>query len=485
MKLLLAVLAFGALGGAVVGKAEASASVQAASPPTVTLLTPAQGAVLSGRLRLSAAAVDDVGVTQVKYYVDGVEVEQDSTPPDWSEEWDSATVANGWHSVSARARDAEGNWGESAAVSVLVQNQGPVPTVTLTKPAGGAVLSGMVILAASASDDVGVTQVKYYVDGVEVEQDSTPPDWSEEWDSAGTADGWHSISAKARDAAGNWGVSAVVSVLVQNSGPAPLPVDGDPVIAAAGDIATAGSGDAATAALLDAIAPDAVLTVGDNAYPDGTLAEFLTYYEPTWGRHKSITRPTPGNHEYHTSGAFGYFQYFGGVAGGSRNGYYSYDLGPWHVIALNSEIPHDEASPQLAWLKADLASTPAKCVLAYWHKPRFASGPYGDRSRYIPFWEALYEAGADVVLGGHEHNYQRFRPMTPTGSADGTRGIRQFVVGTGGASRYALEYDGRREAGTDDAYGVLKMTLHSSSYSWRFVPEAGKTYTDSGWDACN
>jgi 3',5'-cyclic AMP phosphodiesterase CpdA len=273
-------------------------------------------------------------------------------------------------------------------------------------------------------------------------------------------------------------VLAAVSFTVKNSGGG-TPTD-DPVIAAAGDIADSGSGDEATARLVDAIAPTAVLTLGDNAYDDGTLAEFNRYYAPTWGRHRRITHPVPGNHDYNTPGAAGYFDYFGRAARDPARAYYSFDLGAWHLIALNSEMPHDMGSAQVAWLKRDLAASGAKCTLAYWHRPRFTAGRYSDLVEYTPFWRALWNANADVVLAGHDHNYQRYGPLDPAGVADSARGIRQFVVGTGGRSRYALRSDSRRVAGTDSVYGVLKLTLHPASFDFSFVPEAGETYSDSG-----
>jgi 3',5'-cyclic AMP phosphodiesterase CpdA len=273
-------------------------------------------------------------------------------------------------------------------------------------------------------------------------------------------------------------VLAAVSFTVKNSGGGTS--TDDPVIAAAGDIADSGSGDEATARLVDAIAPTAVLTLGDNAYDDGTLAEFNRYYAPTWGRHRRITHPVPGNHDYNTPGAAGYFDYFGRAARDPARAYYSFDLGAWHLIALNSEMPHDMGSAQVAWLKRDLAASGAKCTLAYWHRPRFTAGRYSDLVEYTPFWRALWNANADVVLAGHDHNYQRYGPLDPAGVADSARGIRQFVVGTGGRSHYELRSDSRRVAGTDSVYGVLKLTLHPASFDFSFVPEAGETYSDSG-----
>jgi Calcineurin-like phosphoesterase len=259
----------------------------------------------------------------------------------------------------------------------------------------------------------------------------------------------------------------------------------DPVVLAAGDIADCNTtADSATAALLDAN-PGTVLTLGDNAYPDGTAQDFAGCYEPTWGRHKARTFPALGNHEYHTPDAAGYFGYFGSAAGPPGRGYYSFDLGAWHVVSLNSERDFGAAGSQVAWLKADLAATSADCVLAYWHRPRWTSGNYNDFAVLQPLWNVLYDRGADVVLAGHDHNYQRYPRMDKAGARDPNRGMRSFVVGTGGRHLYQLTQDARRDAGTDATWGVLELTLHASSYSWRFLAVAGSTYTDSGTGACS
>jgi Calcineurin-like phosphoesterase/RTX calcium-binding nonapeptide repeat (4 copies) len=252
------------------------------------------------------------------------------------------------------------------------------------------------------------------------------------------------------------------------------------VVAVAGDIASEASGDEETAALLDRIAPAVVLTTGDNAYPDGALSEFQAYYEPTWGRHRARTRPSPGNHDYHTQGASGYFAYFGARAPGP---YYSFDLGSWHLISLNSEISMDEGSAQYRWLQSDLAASDARCTLAYWHKPRFVAGRYDDFTFTTPIWRLLYAAKAEVVLNGHDHNYQRYGPSSPDGAPAPVRGLREFVVGTGGRSLYGLSHDPRREAGQARVIGVLQLTLRASAYDWSFVPVSGG-YSDAGSGAC-
>ena len=260
----------------------------------------------------------------------------------------------------------------------------------------------------------------------------------------------------------------------------------DPVLVGAGDIAHCSSnGDEVTASLLDSI-DGTVFTTGDNVYPDGTSEEFANCYDPSWGRHKSRTRPSPGNHDYHTADAAGYFGYFGAMAGEPGKGYYSYDLGAWHIIALNSNIPVEAGSAQEQWLRADLTAHPVACTLAYWHHPRFSSGTvHGSNPSLQPLWQALYDYGADVVLVGHEHNYERFAPQDPSGMADAARGIRQFVIGTGGRSHYSFGTPiANSEVRNDDTYGVLKLTLHPTGYTWEFIPEAGQTFRDSGDASC-
>jgi hypothetical protein len=269
------------------------------------------------------------------------------------------------------------------------------------------------------------------------------------------------------------------------------PATGDPVLVGAGDISDCSNdNDEATSKLLDGIG-GTVFTTGDNAYRNGKDAEFKDCYDPTWGRHKARTKPTPGNHDYHTAGASGYFNYFGAAAGDPSKGYYSYDLGDWHVVALNAMCEDvggcEDISPQITWLKQDLASNQKACTLAIWHHPLFSSGDeHGNDPKMKAAWDALYAANAELVLNGHDHDYERFAPQTPSAEADPTNGIREFVVGTGGGSLRGL---GTKRANSemfnDDTYGVLKLTLHSGSYDWEFVPEAGKSFTDSGTTNCH
>ncbi len=266
---------------------------------------------------------------------------------------------------------------------------------------------------------------------------------------------------------------------------------GDPVLVGAGDIASCSSeGDEATAKLIDDLPTATVFTTGDNAYEDGTAGEFAKCYQPSWGRHKARTYPAPGNHDYHTPDASGYFGYFGAAAGDPDKGYYSYDVGDWHIVALNSMCEEvggcGDTSPMLTWLNEDLEANPGGCTLAYFHHPLFSSGPHGNQAKMRPAWEALYAAGADVVVTGHDHLYERFAPQDSKGARDMTNGIRQFVVGTGGDERYPVEnVKPNSEARIAESYGVLKLVLHSDSYDWQFVSAAGRAFTDSGTDECH
>lgn len=290
----------------------------------------------------------------------------------------------------------------------------------------------------------------------------------------------------------------------------------DPVIAAAGDIACDTTSDfynggagveghcrqRATSDLLVGGGFSSVLPLGDIQYHVGALDDFRAVFDRTWGRVKPIIRPVPGNHEYSTSNARGYFDYFNGEgeavgpAGERGKGYYSFNLGAWHLIALNTvcdQVPAGGAldgcapgSPQERWLQADLAANRTSCTLAYWHSPRFNSGLRGNSLGSQTFWEVLHRAGADIVLSGDAHDYERFAPQDPTGGADPVRGIRAFVVGTGGVFFTGWsKVKANSEVRQNDTFGVLAITLRPTSYEWRFVPESGKTFTDSGSGVCH
>ncbi|NUR74473.1 MAG: alkaline phosphatase [Hamadaea sp.] len=260
----------------------------------------------------------------------------------------------------------------------------------------------------------------------------------------------------------------------------------DPVLVGAGDIAACGSGSVRTAKLLDAI-PGTVFTLGDNVYPDGSARNFDRCYDPTWGRHRDRTRPTVGNHDYRTDGAWPYFAYFGASAGDPDLGYYSYDLGSWHVVVVNSNCDQVDCDAQLRWLDADLTASKAKCTVSMWHHPLYTSGLDHHPAKWMrPFFETLYAHGVELNLSGHNHNYERFQPLDGDGNVDLDRGVLPIVVGTGGASHYGF---GRVRPHSlvqnDDTYGVLKLTLRSDAYAFEFVPVAGKTFTDSGTGTCH
>ena len=260
----------------------------------------------------------------------------------------------------------------------------------------------------------------------------------------------------------------------------------------AGDIASCNyTEDSATAELVGKI-PGTVYTLGDNAYTYGTAAEFKNCYGPTWGKYKDRTRPTAGNHEYYTAGAKPYFDYFGLRAGKPSRGYYSYDRGAWHIVALNSNCEKvggcGTRSAQGNWLRSNLANHPARCTLAYFHHPLYSTGKGTPTPDVKPLWRILYNRNADVILSGHAHRYERYAPITPDGVVDSDNGIRQFIVGTGGNSGGSEIYRDNApglqvvKLGTP---GVLKLDLSAGSYTWKFVPVAGKTFSDSGTGTCH
>jgi hypothetical protein len=288
---------------------------------------------------------------------------------------------------------------------------------------------------------------------------------------------------------------------------------GDPTIATAGDIACdplnsnfkGGAGTSSNCAqravsdLMVGQAFSAVLPLGDNQYYCGGLSDYQQSYDLSWGRLLSVTRPVVGNHEYVTSGgtgcdttgsASGYFSYFGSRAGSIGKGYYSYDVGSWHLIALNSNCSSaggcSSSTPQGQWLAADLAAHKNACILAYWHIPLFSSGGRAS-SNSQTFWTALYNAGADVILNGHDHIYERFAPQTPAGARDDARGLREFIVGTGGANHTSLAtLAANTQVQNTNTFGILRLTLHANSYDWQFVPAAGTgSFTDSGTQSCH
>lgn len=273
--------------------------------------------------------------------------------------------------------------------------------------------------------------------------------------------------------------------------PANVPVDdliAPAVFVGAGDITTCwNNNDSATAALLDSI-PGAVFVAGDNLHDNAAGASYANCYDPTWGRHRDRTYPAVGNHEYDPGSADPYFDYFGTKAGPRSLGYYSFNLGAWHVIVLNSnnaQVSTAAGSDQERWLRADLAANRTRCTLAIFHHPRFYQGSWNRNQTVEAFWWALYQARADVVVNGHFHVYERYAPQTPSGAADPSRGIRQFIVGTGGRGHDALVQAAPNvEVRDNSSFGVLKLTLESRRYSWEFIPVAPGTFRDSGSGDC-
>lgn len=260
-----------------------------------------------------------------------------------------------------------------------------------------------------------------------------------------------------------------------------------PVLVGAGDIADCGTqGDDATAVLLDSL-PGAVFTTGDNAYPAGRLVDYANCYQPTWGRHRARTRPVPGNRDYDSSAiAADYFAYFGAAAGTMGEGYYSYEVGAWHIVALNSEVSMSSGGAQAEWLRRDLAGRRDQCVLAYWHRPYYSSGQAGNTSGARPLWEILADSGAEVVLWGHDHLYERFAPMDRSGAPSPT-GMRAFVVGTGGGETLSNwgPIQPNSEVRDNTSRGVVRLVLYPTRYRWEFVPAPGfGSFRDAGAGTC-
>jgi hypothetical protein len=333
--------------------------------------------------------------------------------------------------VKQACRTATGSWAEFAPISLTVARSGSQLTVD--------------VYQASASS----TGEAFEVDGIELRDGSSP-----------------------------------------EVPPLPAAPD-DPTLLAAADVASCwSSGDEAVSRLLDTMSGPIAIP-GDTEQNKGSSDEFAGCYDPSWGRHRSRTLPAVGDHEYRTAGAAPYFDYFGSAAGGAGKGWYSYDLGAWHIIVLNSNCANvggcGAGSEQYEWLRKDLEDNGGDCIGTYWHHPLFSAGAlHGGLTRSKPFWNLLYEHGAEWVLSGNDHAYQRFAPQTPAGSLDPAGGMRQFVIGTGGTRLDPLGAPlPNTQVQDNTAFGVLRLGLHEGSYDWEFVPQAGKTFTDSGSTACS
>jgi hypothetical protein len=403
-------------------------------------------------------------------------------------------LAVGQYTAQAEQADADGNLGLSAPTTFTVSlTDTTPPQPTLTAPANGGSTADPTptfagVAGTAAGDSTQVT-VKLYIGP------SAMGSPIQTLDATAGVGGAYAVEASAAlalgeytarteqvDGAGNTGFSAPDTFTVSS-----------PILLAAGDIAACGetTQDEPTAQILDSIPDGIVALLGDNVYSAGSPSEYTNCYEPTWGRHKARTRPSPGNHDYTTAGAAGYYGYFGAAVGDPSQGWYSYDVGDWHVIALNSNCYYvggcDAGSAQEQWLRADLAAHPTSCTLAYWHHPRFnSSGTDSNNLSVEPLWQALWDHGAELVLNGHAHLYERYAPQAPNGAPDPAYGIRQITSGTGGYVLYPWgQIQPNSEVRFNDAHGVLKLTLEPNGYNWQFLPVPGKTSTDSGSSSCH
>jgi chitodextrinase len=449
------------------------------TPPTTPTMLRATNTTPTSIAVAWNASTDNVGVAGYGVYRDGSLLTSiGPTPTSYS--YTGLTCGKSY-TLAVDAYDAAGNRSLKATIAAST-SACPTDTTPPSTPTGltrtSSTQTSVSLSWNASSDNVGVTGYSIYRGGT---LDGTSGSTS--YTSSGLACGSsYSFAVEARDAAGN--VSARSSSVTATT--AACPSGGDAVITAAGDICASPTDCAPTASLLDQINPNAALTLGDNAYVDGSLSEYRSYYQPNWGRHDFHIYPSPGNHEFHIANAQGYRDYFGSRAPAL---WYSYDVGAWHLISLPGDVgvSAGAGSPQETWLRQDLAAHANRCILAYWHEPMFSSGTvHGSDSTFGAIWNDLYNAKADIVLNGHEHNYERFAKQNPSGATD-PNGIREFVVGTGGASHgYPFGTPlANSQVRNDSTWGVLKLTLHASSYDWQFVPIAGSTFTDSGSDTCS
>jgi PKD repeat protein len=382
-------------------------------------------------------------------------------------------AAEGTYSITLTVAD---NAGASDAVAHEVTVSAPVPLPSSNTPPTAAFSSSCSMLTCTFTD-------------ASTDSDGTVANRS--WN---FGDGSSSTAVSPAHTFAAEGTYSVGLTVVDNSGASSSTshsvtlANSEAVFIGAGDIAVCNSTykDEATAALIAKYPTATVYTVGDNAYPDGTSTDYSQCYTPSWGRFKDRTRPAPGNHDYHTSGATPYFDYFGANAGPAGRGYYSYDLASWHIISLNSEIDVSATSAQATWLKQDLASHRTTCTLAYWHKPLFTSSSlHGGATSMTSLFTILYDAGAEIVLSGHNHQYERFAPQRVDGTRDDARGVREFVTGSGGAGLYDFGTAKPNSQVRYKGFGVLKLTLRATSYAWEFMPIEGTSFTDAGTGECH
>jgi chitodextrinase len=457
-----------------------------------------------GNLRSTTAAWSETGLTWNNRPVLGPVVTTlgPVTQGHWTEvDVTSAVTAGGAYGfaiepTSSDGADFDSKEGTNGPQLVVVTASGPDSTppsqpqhlvATATAP------TSVSLSWTASTDEVGVTGYVLLRDGVQV---ATPAGTSFT-DTSVEGDHTYVYEVEAVDAAGNRSAASAPTTVTT-----PPASTGPVTVVAVGDIScdpsdpafndTFGTANAchmrATRALVDAIGPEAVLALGDQQEQEGTIEQYMAAYDQVWGVLKPITKPVPGNQEYDSPGAAGYYQYFGALAGEPGKGYYSVDIGTWHLIALNSNCAYVSCaagSAQEQWLRADLAAHPTQCTVAMFHHPRFSSR-FGTDPAYEAFWEALDDFGADLVLNGHAHFYERFAPQTPGGALDTAGGIRQFVVGTGGASHANFRLSQpNSEVRNNGTFGVLRLDLLDGGYDWEFVPEAGATFTDAGSGTCH
>ncbi|HUD11646.1 MAG TPA: cellulase family glycosylhydrolase [Candidatus Saccharimonadia bacterium] len=470
------------------------------TPPSNVVATAASATTVNVHW---GASTDNVAVAKYVVVRNGITI--GSVPVGTTNYSDTTAQPSTKYTYVVRAYDTSNNESSPSNTStVTTPAQTTKDTTPPTAPTG---LNATLITASqinlswtASTDNVGVVGYYVYQDGNKVA--TVPAPLTSFGESSLNAATTYEFFVRAYDAAGN--VSANSSSLQVKTDSA----TSDPVVVAAGDISTGTTdgGNKQTSDLVLSLKPTAVITMGDNQYNTGSAADFAKYFAPTWGRFKNLIHPAPGHHEYYTDHtAAGYYSYFGAAANNasqpncksSCEGYYSFNLGSWHLIALNTNhyltspkavcafVACDASSAQVAWLKQDLANNTQACTLAYWSDPRWTSGTtHGSNPVIGPIWDALYAGHADLALNGHEHLYERFAKQNPQGQAD-PAGIREIIAGTGGNDLYPFGTPiANSQMRNDTSKGVLQLTLHSDSYTWQFVPATG-TFTDFGTQACN
>jgi fibronectin type 3 domain-containing protein len=450
-----------------------------AAPDTTAPAAPTGLTTTAGDAQVSLDWADgsESDLDHYNVYRDGTQV----ASPTASNYTDSGLTNGTSYSYQVTAVDHAGN--ESAkSSSVSTTPQAAPDTTAPAAPAGLTATAGdaQVSLDWADSSESDLDHYNLYRGTTKI----ASPTSSAYTDTGLTNGSEYTYQATAVDSSGNESAkSASASATPQASN------TGDLVVTAAGDICGSTTNCHPTAVLSQSINPTRELTLGDNAYPDGTLSQFNTYYDPNWGVFKANTHPATGNHDYRTSGAQGYFDYFGAVA--APGPYYSYDVGSWHFIALGSSagVSNSAGGAEETWLKNDLAAHSNQCTLAYWHEPRWSSGTvHGSNSSWNAIWNDLYNANVDVVLNGHEHNYERFAPQNPNGQSDPTRGIVEVVAGTGGEGGsypFGTPLANSVARAGPNVFGLVKITLHSSGYDLDFVPVQGQTFTDHYSGTCH